>query len=507
MELRHYQIEAVSKIRNKFAKGIKRVLYQLVTGGGKTVIFTFISQLTNKKNKRVLIVSHRIELLLQAGGTLQNFNLSPFYITQATKKPLDSNLYVAMIKTLLNRLKSPLWQEWFKTIDLLIIDEAHRGEFSKLHSDCYKLGVTATPKRTGKMAQLSSEYDSLICGLDIQELINEGFSVYDRYFGVDVDISGVGYDSKGEYNNSQLFSKYNKTELYSGVVDNWKRICPNTKTIVFCVNIQHCVETAKAFNNIGVKAKFLTSNVSKPKLGTGKAAEKIYQKKLNEYNNFLEGYKLYSGKRDDILSQHKNGEFNVLINAGIFVEGYDDKSVQCIVINLATTSVNKWLQMIGRGSRIFPEKEFFYLLDFGLNADRLGHYRQQREWSLSHIESKGEGVPPSKECPKCKALVFASATICKYCGYEFPKSKEEKMADLVEKVYASIPPQRLNFSKMSIDEIEEYAKQRGYKKNFIARKIFHAHGKTGLKKYANKKGYHHDWFYQQFNIFVKSKVI
>ena len=81
----------------------------------------------------------------------------------------------------------------------------------------------------------------------------------------------------------------------------------------------------------------------------------------------------------------------------------------------------------------FNHEKYFYILDFGENADRLGHYRQEREFSLVHSESKGDGVPPSKICPYCNALVLASAQFCKYCGREFPKSESEKVVELVEK--------------------------------------------------------------------------
>lgn len=506
MKLRDYQTAGVQEIRHKFNHKIKRVLYQLSTGGGKTVIFSYIAKAASQKGSRTLIISHRIELLMQAGGTLEDLNLNPFYITQETKIPSPANLYVAMVKTLKNRLQKPEWMEWFLTINLLIIDEAHRSEFYYLNIfQGFKLGVTASPKRTGKMPQLANEYDTMVLGPDTQELINMGFLVRDKYFGVKVDISGVGYDNEGEYVNSQLFERYNKPELYRGLVENWKTICPGTKTIIFCVNIQHCIETARMFNAAGITAKFITSPVSRPQMGTGKAAETIYRRKMAEFENYLDGYALHSGDRDTLIKAHKNREFPVLINAGIFIEGYDDKSLETVVINLATTSLNKWLQMLGRGSRPYAGKDFFYILDFGLNADRLGHYRQQREWNLHHTESKGGGIPASKNCPRCDALIFASAMVCKYCGFEYPKTQEQKVAELVEFEYAAVSPQKLSFKEMSFAVIEEYAKQRGYKKPWIFRTIYTNKGEQALREYAQKKGYHHTWVFNQIRIFANTK--
>ena len=145
----------------------------------------------------------------------------------------------------------------------------------------------------------------------------------------------------------------------------------------------------------------------------------------------------------------------------------------------------------------------FFLLDFGQNVQRLGTYHQQREWSLSHIISKNEGIASVKTCPKCQALVIASARYCKYCNYEFEKTKEEKVAELVEVNYAQYIPQKLNFSKMSFEELDEYAKQRGYKKGFIYRQVYLNWGEQGLKDYAKKHGFHHSWFEHQLKIYKK----
>lgn len=505
IKLYNYQQKGVNEIRTLFAEGIKRVLYQLSTGGGKTIIFSFIAAESSKRNKRILILSHRIELLSQSGGTLEQFGIKPILITPEIKKPQDAPVSVAMVMTLKNRLKHEAWKEWFSKLDLIIIDECHRSDFSWLKIDCYKLGVTASPKRSGKMPQLSSEYNRLICGPDTQELINMGRLMPDRYFGVQVDISDVEIGNDGEYDSNQLFSKYNKTELYSGVIDNWKRICPNTITICFCVNIQHCIETTRAFNEAGIKAKFVTSDVAKPIQGEGISGKVLYERKFKEFENYNTAYDLYSGPREEIIRQWKSREFNILINAGIFVEGFDHKPIETVIINLATTSLNKWLQMLGRGSRPSPEtgKEFFYILDFGCNADRLGHYRQQREWSLSHAISKNEGIASVKTCPKCQALVIASSRYCKYCGHEFEKTKEEKIAELIEINYAQVNPRQLDFKKMSIDEIEEYGKQRGYKRGFTIRTIFFSLGEPGLKEYAKKHGYNPNWVYQTIKLYKK----
>lgn len=494
IQLYDYQQLAVTSIRNLLLNN--RVILQMPTGAGKTVVFSYIAQQATKKLKRILIISHRVELLSQTGGTLEEFGIQPQLITAKTKTPRETSVSVAMVGTLKNRLKKPEWQGWFSNIDLLIIDECHRSEFSYLAKPhCKKIGVTATPKRSGKMPQLSNEYDVITFGPDVQELISKGKLMPDKYFGVPVDISGVGKDSKGEYNTSELYERYNKSVLYLGLIDNWKKHTPDTITICFCCNIQHCVETTKALNEAGLQAKFVTSKPNKPNIPetNNKASWTLYERKKAEYDNYIQHYDLYSGPRDEIVNSWKAGEFKILVNASIFTEGFDHKPTQTVILNLSTTSENKYLQMIGRGSRPSNGKEFFNILDFGENATRLGYYRQEREYSLSHSESRGDGVPPSKDCPKCGALVLASSQICKYCGFEFPKSKQEKIAELVEHEYAQLNAKQAPIDKMSIDELEEYTNQKGFKKAWLWRQIYFVHGEDALKIYAKKKGYHWSW--------------
>jgi superfamily II DNA or RNA helicase len=506
LKLYDYQLKAVTEIRSLYAQGIKKVLLQSPTASGKTVMFSFIASESSKKGKKILILTHREELLKQGSNTLTEFGIHSQLITSKTKNPINSPVSVSMVLTLKNRLKNPIWLKWFNDLDLIVADESHRVEFHEIMiiAKCFLLGVTATCKRKGKQPQLSSEYERMVEVMDVQELINIKKLIPARYFEIPVDVSNVPLDSTGEYDSNALFQRFNKTEVYGGIIDNWLKICPNLTTIVFCCNIEHCIETARSFNEAGIKAKFVTSSVSKPKLKGKELSDKVlFERKTKEYENYLQGYELYSGDREDVVNEWKRGEFHVLINCGIFCEGFDWKPTMVNILAVATTSLNKYLQMCGRTSRIFPGKEFFYLLDFGQNVQRLGTYHQQREWSLSHMISKNEGIASVKTCPKCQALVIASSRYCKYCGWEFEKTKEEKIAELVEVNYAQHIPQKLNFSKMTFEELDEYARQRGYKKGFIYRQVYLAFGEQGLKDYAKKHGFHHSWFDHQIKIYKK----
>ena len=73
-QLRPYQLEAVTKIREGI-RTHKRVLYSLPTGGGKTTIIADIVEKATAKGSRVLILVHRLELCEQVRSRLRQFNI------------------------------------------------------------------------------------------------------------------------------------------------------------------------------------------------------------------------------------------------------------------------------------------------------------------------------------------------------------------------------------------------------------------------------------------------
>ena len=167
IKLRTYQEEIINSIRSNLRNGINSMVTQLATGGGKTVIFSFIVKSASEKNNRCLILTNRIELLEQAGGTFSNLDIRYENITSKTKSVPRSLVSVAMVETLNNRLKRRLdFQMWFKTLDIIIIDECHIASFDKLFDfiepNQIVLGFSATPQRKGKMKPMSDFFSELL---------------------------------------------------------------------------------------------------------------------------------------------------------------------------------------------------------------------------------------------------------------------------------------------------------------------------------------------------------
>src|SRR5690606_2043569 len=194
-----------------------------------------------------------------------------------------------------------------------------------------------------------------------------------------------------------------------------------------------------------------------------------------------------------------------LIDAGLLTTGFNLPALQTVQVLRATVSVPLWLQIIGRGSRIYPGKEYFNILDHGRNGERLGRYRDNRVWSLIHKEPKGGGAAPVKECGEgqkpdkkgrkgCGAYINASVTICPFCGYTYPTEKERIKAELQLLSYDIMPTPGAPVRKQyEFEEIERTAISRGYKEGWTIRQIPARQGMEGRKTCGKAKACSNRW--------------
>jgi len=514
IELRNYQQGGVDDIRNFFKKG-KHAILQAPTGAGKTIIFSYIAQNAALLNKKVLIMTDRAELLTQTGGALEGFGVDPFLIRAGTKfLNFDAKVYVAMCQTLRNRVKHKMWQNWIKkNIDLVIIDEAHKQDFnylfeSGLMDGKFVLGFTATPQRTGKMRQLALDYDVIIPTTTVKNLIDLGFLVGDDFFGVNgVDLNNIKIDPlKGDFDERAMFERFNAPKIYSGVVKNWMELSPNTKTIVFCVNIEHCIHTVEEFQKNGIDARFVVSKMmqpSEPDKTAQDGAWTQYTEKMRLFELYNKTHAQWSGDRTTMIKKFKNNDFPVLVNAGILTTGFDCPDIETVIVNRATTSITLWLQMIGRGSRIHKGKTHFNLLDFGGNAGRLGHYTAPQHFGLWHASAKeGGGVAPVKECGStgvkdkngkkgCERLIMASTKICPFCGYIYPVDAP-KDVELIGVAYDGQKHEAIAVKKindMSNDELFTYYQIKKHKPAWLWRQLYFRGGFDLIDNFGKQKGW------------------
>jgi superfamily II DNA or RNA helicase len=122
----------------------------------------------------------------------------------------------------------------------------------------------------------------------------------------------------------------------------------------------------------------------------------------------------------DRLNRH---QLDYLCNVQVVERGTDIPRVSCVQLCVAIGSIVRFRQMVGRGSRVHPDKEDCLVLDHGGNIQRHGFFEDDPSWSLDRsTKDAGEvGTRPTIECPRCQAIYRGGK--CRSCGYE-PAAKE-----------------------------------------------------------------------------------
>lgn len=438
MQLRPYQVSAVDEIRGAF-KEAKRVVLCLPTGAGKTVVFSEIVRRVLEKGRRVAIITHRRELLSQAGKL--------------------NRCDILMVETLNNQIKRGVVD--LSSYNLLVIDEAHIGNFRKILEgfDGFVIGATATPVSKPPMAQ---SYGKLINSVGIGELIAQGYLCNPITYAMHpVDTSKIA-SRMGEFTAQGLDDAFNRTKVYEGVVQEYVKRCKDKKAIVFCVNIEATINTAEAF----VK-----------ELGVGRVY--AVHSKLSAY------------ERADLIQDFICSKYGILVNCGIATTGFDCPDIEVVVVNRATKSVALWLQMVGRGSRPTANKSAFTILDFGENVHRLGFWQEARDWGKAFAgmeNKKGQGVAPVKDCPCCGAVLYASARFCDFCGEIFATEKKAERGSLELMAYEKLNGRYLFEIAKTPADLWELKSRKNYKQAFIERVLYYANY-SELRRFWDAKGY------------------
>ena len=89
--------------------------------------------------------------------------------------------------------------------------------------------------------------------------------------------------------------------------------------------------------------------------------------------------------RKDILKWFKETPGAVLTSVGILTTGFDEPTVESIILNRATRSLTLYHQMIGRGSRRLVEKDTFQVIDLGNNVRRFGYWQEYIDWQDAFV--------------------------------------------------------------------------------------------------------------------------
>ncbi|MDP5200328.1 DEAD/DEAH box helicase [Flavobacterium sp. DG2-3] len=332
----------------------KKLLYQLPTGGGKTVVFCEIARkYTAQFGKKAIILTHRKELCTQTSNTLKKIGVKNHIINSGSgnfKKGFDC--YVAMVETLRNRIKS----KKIKTEDvgLVIIDEAHHNSFRKLMGSFKKafvIGVTATPFSSDISKPMNKQYNSLVTGENIAELIAQEYLAKPESYVYEVELNSLKTGLHGDYTVSSSNELYGSEVMQQLLLKAYTEHSKGKKTLIFNNGIAASQKVYETFKNAGISIRHLDSKTS-------------------------------GEERKEILKWFKKTKDAVLTSVSILTTGFDEPAVQSIILNRATTSITLYHQMIGRGSRRLPNKKTFSITDLGNNIQRFGAWEEPVDWKF-----------------------------------------------------------------------------------------------------------------------------
>jgi len=330
------------------------LLYQLPTGGGKTVIFSEIAKrYIELWNKKVLILTHRIELSVQTSKQLQSIGVNNKVINSEVKSVPNQGEYacfIAMVETLNNRLQDN--ERFIEDIGLVIVDEAHYNSFRKIfqfYQEANILGVTATPLSSNKALPLNDNYNKLLVGESISSLIEGKYLADAHTYTYDVNLHGLKIGANGDFTVSSSDVLYGNYFMQEKLLFAYEEIAVGTKTLIFNPGIETSIRVEETFKKRGFKIRHLDSTFS-------------------------------DKDRKDVLQWFKNTKDAVLTSVGILTTGFDEPTVETIILNRATRSLTLYHQMIGRGSRKLPKKDVFKVIDLGNNVRRFGFWQDYINW-------------------------------------------------------------------------------------------------------------------------------
>lgn len=353
-----YQERDINTLFEKMehAPAAYKLLYQLPTGGGKTVIFSEITNRYIQKYKRkVMVLTHRIELCNQTSGTLKKQGIKNKIIDSVSRTMLNGSHYscfVAMVETLKNRIKSGLIRT--DDIGLVIVDEAHHNSFHKLlgkFKNATIIGVTATPLSSDINLPMKDHYDELILGESIESLIKQGFLARPATWRYDVELNTLKTGIHGDFTQSTSDELYTSPAMLDLLLHAYEAHSKNKKTLIFNNGIFASRKVCQHFTDAGYAIKHLDNHAS--------AAE-----------------------RAEILKWFKKTRGAILTSVSLLTTGFDEPTVQTVILNRATTSLTLYHQMIGRASRRLPQKKTFTIIDLGNNTERFGDWSAAVDWNL-----------------------------------------------------------------------------------------------------------------------------
>ena len=237
------------------------------------------------------------------------------------------------------------------------------------------MGVSATPLGANGQG-LRGQYDALVQGPPVAELIRRGFLADYDYFlpSPGFSMAGVGVQA-GDFRVGEALAAMSKARIVGDAVAHYRTHLGDRPAIAFCLGVQHCREVAAMFAQAGVPSAHVDGDMP-PEVRAARLAD-------------LAG-----------------GRIRLLAAADVISEGLDIPGVAGAILLRPTMSLVLQMQQCGRALRPKPGGGRATILDHVGNARRHGFPADPRTWSLDATRPRAKPEVAVRECSRC-ARVFA----------------------------------------------------------------------------------------------------
>lgn len=401
---RKYQAEAIDSLNSHLCQKTNNPCVVLPTGSGKSAVMAWwMSEWKAKFPEfRCINLAHRKELVIQnATELLEMWPTANIGINSAGlgRRDMNNDIIFASIDS--------VYSKWghFPKFHAIIIDEAHRippageGKYRTFIKGCQSInpkirtiGFTATPYRLGcgNICHADHILNEICYEANVGDLIDQGYlcRLRSKIGDIQPDLSDVTRNGKGDYTLKSLIKAVDHDKIISEAVNHTVRTIKEYKrqsVVFFCVDVSHAEK---------VSLELRKYNILAPVVHAGTPAK----------------------QRDKIANDFKAGKLHAIVNVNVYTEGFNAKCIDCVVLYRPTLSIALYLQMVGRGLRLFQGKDFCLILDYAHCIEEHGPIDIPIGSEVAVIE-----------CGECGDVFSRAVRICPNCGWNIPKQVIEQI--------------------------------------------------------------------------------
>lgn len=457
---RHYQKMAIKSVCEHFNNMHRRGLLVMATGTGKTRVAISLTDVLARNGwvKNVLFLADRIPLVSQAHKNFVKLlpNMTTSILSEDKDPDTTARITFSTYQTMINYIDTDEKAFSVGRFDLIIIDEAHRSIFGKYSAifnyfDALLVGLTATPRdevdrstyETFQMEQGVPNY-----AYELEDAVAEGYLVNYKGFkrGSMILREGIKYNNLSQEEKDQLEKvwEYEKVRKAIDEKEDYHRDIENNEIYSYIFNIDTIDRVLQDLMENGLKVQ------SGERIGKSivfaynhRHAEMIverfnvlYPEYGAEFCALIDNYVTYS---KDLIDKFeiRDGNPQIAVSVDMLDTGIDVPDVLNLVFFKTVKSKIKFMQMIGRGTRLSEnifgpgkDKEFFYIFDWCRNF----------EYFDKNPDGQKATVAPSltERLFTLRANIAFHLQHQKYQEDEYAKSLHDDIKDLLKEQVAAL---------------------------------------------------------------------